>query len=140
MLATNVMAGSFDWSGASPAAVFDEAVYWAEQGDESDPDYMDPAEAQWSYVATFPIARALAASHRSIDAAKAFFESELHRQGLDSERLAGFHSMLADGPRDPIVFIDRGDATFVWDGWHRIAAAVVRGDPTIPAIVGVKRR
>lgn len=43
-----------------------------------------------------------------------------------------------DDVREPIVVTDVAGETLIWDGWHRTAVAIVRGDATIPAIVGTR--
>lgn len=129
----------FDWSAASEDELRDEAQYWAEQGEPGDRDYMDPDEAVWTFVPAFSVAEAMSASHGSVERAAQFLTSEFSSPNVPECRKAEWRAIQRVGPLAPVVFIDRGDAKFVWDGWHRIALAAVRGDVTMPAIVGVHR-
>lgn len=43
---------------------------------------------------------------------------------------------LEDDVQEPIVLTEVDGRILIWDGWHRTAVAIVRGDRTIPAIVG----
>lgn len=45
-----------------------------------------------------------------------------------------------DEVREPIVVTHVDGTRLIWDGWHRTAAAIVRGDATIPTILGVMRK
>jgi hypothetical protein len=43
-----------------------------------------------------------------------------------------------DEVREPIVVTQVDGTRLIWDGWHRTAAAIVRGDATIPTILGTR--
>lgn len=60
---------------------------------------------------------------------------------------AYYHDEIADGVRysdgfadldynTPVVVSIENGETIIWDGWHRIACAIHRGDRRIMAIVG----
>ena len=41
-----------------------------------------------------------------------------------------------DDVHEPVVVTIDGARVQIWDGWHRTACAIVRGDATVPAILG----
>ncbi|HID9922351.1 TPA: hypothetical protein ACXI4C_004398 [Pseudomonas aeruginosa] len=47
-----------------------------------------------------------------------------------------YESMLSGGVDDPIIIGTTLDASGIWDGFHRVAISMVRGEP-VPAIIGV---
>ncbi len=58
-----------------------------------------------------------------------------HWQGfLDAEDFQSYHDAHTDGP--PVISIDHDGAIQIWDGWHRIACALVRGIESMPMCVG----
>jgi hypothetical protein len=47
----------------------------------------------------------------------------------------GYVYLLDEPFVEPVVIGFRGDEPDIWDGWHRCAAAIVRGDTHVPAVV-----
>lgn len=45
-----------------------------------------------------------------------------------------------DDIREPVVVTHVDGIALIWDGWHRTAAAIIRGDATIPTILGTRGR
>lgn len=43
-----------------------------------------------------------------------------------------------DEIQEPIVVTDVDGEVQIWDGWHRTAVAIVRGDRTVPTILGMR--
>ncbi|MFZ3481885.1 hypothetical protein [Sphingomonas sp. 3-13AW] len=63
---------------------------------------------------------------------EAFYQDEIVRGGGSDPSFADleFHS--------PVVISIEGGGVIIWDGWHRLACAIHRGDQTIMAIVGTE--
>lgn len=48
-----------------------------------------------------------------------------------------FNDLLSNEIREPVIITIIDSRIYVWDGWHRIAASVISGKATIPAIYAV---
>lgn len=106
------------------------AEAWAVRNDNfvlGDEGFADASELDWYLVEQYPVARL----QHVPDAAWLSEENE-HLDGRYSDMLSG-HIQL------PLVVMDDGQAGFIWDGYHRAAAALAAGVASVPVIVGVKR-
>lgn len=94
--------------------------------------YCDASSAVWSLNNAFPMA---SLKHLKDDWVK-WFGEEISMD--ESEGLGRNYAGMLTGEiiEEVIVFVRDGKG-YIWDGWHRVAAAIVGGKETIKAIVGV---
>jgi hypothetical protein len=89
----------------------------------------DPEDLAWALEHQFPLA-----DFRSMptDWAEYHADDVLENPRYDEAfSKAEFHT--------PVVLSVEADELIIWDGWHRIACAIVRGDECITAILGRTR-
>lgn len=86
----------------------------------------DPEDLSWSLERQFP----LADFHSMPTDWIAYHADDVVGNPRYDEAFAGadFHT--------PIVLSIESDQLIIWDGWHRIACAIVRGDECITTILG----
>lgn len=65
----------------------------------------------------------------------AWFVAE-HENAIECGR-AGYGDLLTQDINEHVIFIAYPTSTDIWDGWHRVGAAMVKGAGHIPAIRGV---
>jgi len=100
-----------------------------------------PTDFDWREVEHHPVETLIGCMPGGRSAWSSWWADEIASMPGQWDRLATDarfdERIICSGPR-------RGDAPspiqHIWDGWHRTAAAIIRGMPTIPAIVGVERR
>jgi hypothetical protein len=93
---------------------------------------LDPADLSWSLV---DIDTARLSSCMADGDWAGWLNAEI--EDAHEDRADDWPSVeLGDDVREPIVVTDVEGRILIWDGWHRTAVAIVRGDRTIPAIVG----
>lgn len=83
---------------------------------------------KWRYEANYPIARI--ADKREI---RAYFER--HREDGKPEYYDSFNKPISE----PVVLVEIGNISYLWDGNHRIAACLLTDRHTVPAYVGSLR-
>jgi len=66
-------------------------------------------------------------------------EIEHAREDGNLSRAAHLENMLANGINEPIIVSREPDGYAIWDGHHRVASAIARGETSLPAIVGEPR-
>jgi hypothetical protein len=99
---------------------------------EGDAGYCEAEAATWS-LKTVDAARCV--GFESPAAALEWLSEEIRMSNEDGlER--GWEALLVEEIREPVVLLERGEMLYVWDGWHRMAAARARGI-SLQAIVGV---
>ena len=59
-----------------------------------------------------------------------------HGASLDEGR-AGYADLLTQDIEEPVIVFEDDDVLDILDGWHRIAACMVRGSMTVPTVRGV---
>lgn len=97
-----------------------------------DPGYCEASAADWSLRIVDP---SLCVGFESPAAALGWLSGEIRMS--DEEGLSrGWEALLVEAIREPVVLLERDGLFYVWDGWHRMAAARARGI-TLAAIVGV---
>jgi len=119
-----------DLPGADALLLMEAASHYAENGDGD----FEPDEADWSCEATSPLDPFLAVMSR--EEWVAWFLDE-HRAAVEAGR-PGYADLILQDIRDPVIYVAYPDGRVdVWDGWHRIGAAMLKGAGTLPALVGV---
>jgi hypothetical protein len=120
-----------DLSGESPETLRRIASGYActedEEGDVA------PGDAAWSFVADYPL-EALLGKMGGRDQWLEWLRDE-SRFSMEEGR-AGYGYLLVQDIREPVVLVEVDGRPLIWDGWHRIAAAVVKGQRAIGAVVG----
>lgn len=99
---------------------------------EGDPGYCEAGAAEW---ALRTVDAGLCVGFESPGEALEWLSEEIrmsNEEGLNR----GWEALLVEEIREPVVLLERDGVLYVWDGWHRTAAARARGI-RLPAIVGV---
>lgn len=105
------------------------AGYWAANGNND----FDLEEAIWSDSATEDLAVFLKIMDRQQWIA--WFVAE-HENAIECGR-DGYGDLLLQDINEHVVYVEYPTSIDVWDGWHRIGAAMMKGAGQIPAIRGV---
>lgn len=126
-----------DWKALPPADLADEAAAFRHDNDDGSAYFFDPEDADWRFEMTDP---ALLAAFSGPDEARTWIDTEIATFEADgmTGRAHAYRSMLTDGFTDPVIIGQIGSQGRLWDGWHRTAIAMVRGEG-LPAIVGTPR-
>jgi hypothetical protein len=97
-----------------------------------DPGYCEATDADWQFEPEFQLS--LIGGDHWIEwfAQEQAYAAEDGREGY-------YDSMLDREIIEPIVVLMRDGKGYVWDGNHRVGAALSRGLTTISAIVGVPK-
>jgi hypothetical protein len=95
-------------------------------------EYDDPEGGTWEFVPNFPIHEYI---HDARDRAE-WFQRTL-RNETDPESREHLTSLMKASTFEPIIlWITATGDVYIWDGNHRLGAACLRDEDTIPAIVG----
>jgi len=127
---------TFDWASLSPADLREEASMFRHDHDDGSDCYFDADAGDWTLQIIDPSS---VDAFDSQDAAREWLRDEitgLRADGMEV-RAAGYEQMIADGIEDPVVLGASNGRLALWDGWHRTAIAMVRGEQLL-AIVGTK--
>lgn len=103
---------------------------------ENDEGYIVPETSNWSLIIAHPT-NVLIPIMGSIKEYKEWFKNEV-KDLSDIRGLEYFDDMIDNDIRDPIILSYVNGKFFVWDGWHRLSAAIISGQKTIPVILGKK--
>ena len=125
------------WEGITQEEMIQEANAWWGAGDDNR-DVPDPEDCAWRYVTGFPL-EAFVARFGGIKDCISWFRAECRdamRDGRD-----GYGYLVVQEQQDPIVVTIVDGKPLIWDGWHRLAAAIVRwqagiGSGTVKAVIG----
>lgn len=113
----------------------EEAENWVDACHcEGDPGYCAPDAARWKYESNYDISRL---THLFLPEGGAkWFEQEVTWAAEDGR--AGYYADMLDQPiSEAIIVLEREGKGYIWDGWHRTAAAITQNLTTIRAIVGI---
>lgn len=125
---------AFDWASLSPADLRDEASMFRYDHDDGSDCYFDAEAAEWQLQVIDP---STVDAFGDVEAAKDWLRDEitsLRASGLEN-RAAEYEQMIQDGIEDPVIIGASNGRLALWDGWHRTAIAMVRGEQLL-AIVG----
>jgi len=126
-----------DWSILPSDALAAEAAVYRHDNDDGSAFFFHPSKGDWRYQQLDP--RTLDAFADADEAGQWISaEIDMHRQDGHDSTADDYQAMLAHGVTDPVVVTMIGPKARLWDGWHRTAIAMVRGEP-LAAIVGVRR-
>jgi hypothetical protein len=116
---------------ASPEKLLSWAKPWSSVVPNDPPEAQHPAEAYyWTYDPAYPIAKI-----NGGDEWGEFLKSEMQMWAEDGD--AHRYDDMLDRPIEEAIFIvEVNGVAWLWDGCHRTGATVLKGLPTIRAIVG----
>jgi hypothetical protein len=90
----------------------------------------------WAYDELFPVSRLLVIM--SADEWRAWFDDELsmcvETRGSDDE----WRRLLTEDIEEEIILLDH-DGLDIWDGWHRAACMVIKGQEFAKVVLGVEK-
>jgi hypothetical protein len=93
-------------------------------------------QIHWSFEEVFPIERLLEVM--SAAEWRQWFDDELAMRADERGTDRDWRRLLEEDIEEPVVILDH-DGILIWDGWHRVAASVIKG--VAPKVVlGVERR
>lgn len=122
----------------SPSVAQEEYRRWADavrsDHDDGSAFFCPASAAEWAEEDLNPFD---VGAFCSVQEASEWLEKEigmLKDDGLDSHAEM-YQRMLQEGICDPVIVSRLGTAYRLWDGYHRTAVALVRGE-RLPAIVG----
>ena len=131
------MRRSFDdpyWS--TPEGLRAQAAGYAyDNHGPGDPGWCKPQYADWTQESLS--ADQLTNIFASVEEARAWIQGEV-AMDRDDEMHRNWHLLLEEDIREEVVVFIFEDKAYVWDGWHRIAASIVKGVP-VKAIVGRRK-
>jgi hypothetical protein len=122
-----------DWWHCSSAELVREAELVHGDHDDASEAFFQPEEGSWSVRLIDPMA--VNAFDSAADASE-WLSAEISM--LEADGLGGhlaYREMLELGICDPVVVSTDGEVYTLWDGFHRTAIAIIRGEPLL-AIVG----
>ena len=101
---------------------------------KGEPGHANAKDLTWSYDPNYPVVKL-----GNADEWKSWYKQE-RKWGLEdygnNERYDNLEKYWEGKPDDPIVIFENKGKGYIWDGNHRAAISIIRGWPTIPAIVG----
>ena len=115
----------------SAAEVAGEVEAYSDQFRPGEPGYCLATEATWQRIDGYDLARV--ADHQGW---KDWFALEVTMWAEEGDPKR-FEDMMSGPILEPVVILEREGVAYVWDGNHRIGAAITRGLATISAYVGV---
>lgn len=107
-----------------------------ENVDVGDEGYLEPNNSEWTHFEKYPV-KYLMSIMGNFNEFKSWFENEIESLS-DIRGEDYFEDMLDNEIRDPVIISYVDNKYAVWDGWHRIAAAIVSRKKYIPVILGTE--
>jgi hypothetical protein len=126
-----------DWSKVPERELAAEAAGYRGDHDDGSAFFFDAEDGCWRFEMVDP---AMLGAFASADEARDWIEAEIlmfEKDGNES-RATFYRSMLEAGFSEPVTIGQVGSEGRLWDGWHRTAVAIARGE-RLPAIVGTPR-
>lgn len=124
-----------DWEHADQSLIQAEARLWHGCAGRYCDSAIAVEDADWRYVQHFPVVALLNLMDGGRDGWLAWFKDEC-LWSLEDGR-DGYGELLLEEIDQPVILVELSDGRFdIWDGWHRAAAAVIKGASGIRAIVG----
>ena len=92
-------------------------------------------EISWTLDATFELSRLLEVM--PIEKWREFFDEEVAQLAESEPGNLGWSPLLEEEVREPVVVLVSREGIRLWDGFHRVAALIVKGELVVKAVVGV---
>lgn len=119
----------------TPEACRNEASAWQHANYcEGDAGFCRAENADWHYDPVFDLSL-LMHLFANEGGAKAWLDDEI-KMDEEEELCRGYRAMLAEDIEEEVVILVRDGKGYIWDGWHRVAAALASGRATLKAITG----
>lgn len=132
---------SWDWDGDPRKWPHEQCLYYAAGSfGNCDDGSITPEQAVWT-CEDFPMVELLRPHHVDHSGDRQSWIDWLAEETKDSveDGRGGYDYLVRETIQEPVVFTIKEGRPMIWDGWHRIAATFVKGDPTILAVVGRPR-
>lgn len=130
------MVTSFNWMSLSPVELAQEAAGYRHDNDDGSDCFFNPERADWVLASIDP---SDLGAFESIESARSWLEAEIDAFQRDGNARADlYETLLREWFRDPVVIGLSKNTMALWDGYHRTAIAMIRGEPLF-AIVGQLR-
>lgn len=112
----------------------DLAEYARVYGDNDEGD-VPRSEIQWQYEPEFDASRLL--SIMSTEEWKDWIRDEIEMATVELEDPDRWGQLLEQDITEPVVLFDHPDGTLrIWDGWHRSASTIAKGEKSLKAVFG----
>jgi hypothetical protein len=122
-----------DWASLSTEQLKTEALEHLQDHDDGSTAFFDPNQGLWRLEVIDPFK--LSAFH-SKEAASLWIREEIEFfNSVSDGRGQLYQSMIEDGFSDPVIVGASHESAKLWDGYHRTAIAMARGE-ALPAVVG----
>lgn len=125
---------SVDWHSLTNSDIASEAAAYMDQYLPGDEGYCDPKACVWAMEEEFNLDVLMHLIGDKSDWIK-WFKKE-HADEVEDGRGWRCEEMLDRPINDPIIVLVRDGKGYLWDGWHRVGAAITLGMPTLKAFVG----
>ncbi len=113
----------------------DELAEYARVYGDNDDGSVPLSEISWRYIPDFDVSRLLCIMTE--DQWKEWIEDEIQMATEEFNDPDRWGQLLVQDIFEPVVFFDHPDGTLrIWDGWHRSASTVAKGEKTMKAIYG----
>lgn len=113
----------------------EELAEYARVYGDNDDESVPRSEISWVYDPDFDVSRLL--SIMSAEEWKTWIEDEIQMATEEYDDPDRWGQLLEQDIIEPTVFFDHPDGTLrIWDGWHRSASTVVKGEKTMKVVYG----
>jgi hypothetical protein len=124
-----------DFSGWTQEQLLEEVEVWSDQYREGEAGYLEPVHATWTADNHYPLSLIAPTPEKRQDWIE-FIDAEVKMWAEEGEP-DRFDDLLDGEIHTHVVILVRDGEHYVWDGNHRVGAAIKAGATTIPAIIGV---
>lgn len=120
-----------DFSAWTEGELAEYAVIYGDNDDGS----VAFSDIAWQYDGAFDVERLH--SVMSPEKWKEWLDDEIEMSIVELEDPDRWEPLLHQDIFEPVVIVEHADGSLhIWDGWHRCAASVVKGAPTLKAVTG----
>jgi len=118
-----------------PESLLEFAKAWEGAANAYDDGDIPAEDADWRVEKDYPISALLAHMNGTREGWAEWFRTE--NQWAREDGRNGYVDLLLERIEEEVVLLELdGGRVDVWDGWHRVGAAITKGDLTVRAVVG----
>lgn len=118
-----------------PENLLEYARAWEGAANAYDDGDIPAEDADWRIEKEYPITALLAHMGGTREGWAEWFRTENKWAREDGRH--GYHDLLLETLEEEVVLLElEGGRVDIWDGWHRIGAAITKGELTVCAVVG----
>jgi len=122
----------------SPEALMEYARAWQGAACHYSESDIPAKDQDWRVEEAYPVERLFALMEGGRAGWIDWFRTECQWAREDGRN--GYADLLLEQIEEEVVLVELEDGRVdCWDGWHRLGAAIVKGDIGIPAVVGVPK-